>query len=392
MSDYINLPQELILEILVRLPVEDLVKFTAVCKSWNSLIKNPNFISTHLGKSISSSSTNRLLFRQLETDARLQYSLCLDNKALHEYKQPPCPNGGCGFGVAGSYNGLVCLVRDMGFYYGSTFILWNPAIKKAIHLPEPSVRYSSLYDAFIGFGFDSKTNDYKLLRLVVNVMNNHTEAEVYSLNANCWRRITYIAPNYTPHFEDPGNYVNSFDELAWKNYCANGFVKLAWRTYGNSFVNGSIHLLACDRNAYRILAFDVSEEVFSEIPLPDHLSNASNFICANLLKYGESSIATLTCEWEPSLMCTQRHLWVMKEYGVATSWTKVLAEAAAVSVPRVVFFRKDEEQIFLVRNEHLVVDSYVESLVLLDKCCINSPWNVISIDEEPEDDDANSTG
>ncbi|OMO73789.1 hypothetical protein COLO4_26862 [Corchorus olitorius] len=53
MSDNFNLPQDLFAEILVRLPIEDLVKSTAVCKSWNSLIKTPTFISTHLEKTIS---------------------------------------------------------------------------------------------------------------------------------------------------------------------------------------------------------------------------------------------------------------------------------------------------------------------------------------------------
>ncbi|CAL5336658.1 unnamed protein product [Camellia sinensis] len=46
MSDYI--PNELIIEILVRLPVQSLLRFTSVCKSWHSLITNPSFITKHL--------------------------------------------------------------------------------------------------------------------------------------------------------------------------------------------------------------------------------------------------------------------------------------------------------------------------------------------------------
>ncbi|OMP12152.1 hypothetical protein COLO4_03443 [Corchorus olitorius] len=395
-----ELPQELLVEILLRLPAEDLAKFTAVCKSWNSVIKNPNFISTHLQKTISC--TNLLLFRHCtfrtsEKRYRVEYSLRLDNKALDEYKQLPIfPDiGGCLFRVAGSYNGLVCLVKDMeSSYYGytyNTFILWNPAIKKAIRLPEPSVRFGSHGRTFNGFGFDLKTNDYKLLRFVVlddKEPNVEVEAEVYSLNANCWTSITSIAPNYIPRIDYP-------------------------RNYGNSFVNGAIHMLACDRKCGRkrnlILAFDLSEEVFSEIPFPDHLSNAL-YLPAQLLKYRQSSIAIMTWERDPSL---ETHLWVielwvMKEYGVATSWTKVLTKAAE-SVPRLLFFRQEEQvlvarkggwiasidikskqsEVFGVQSleSFLVVDSYVESLVLLDKCCIKSRWDVISIDE----DDANST-
>ncbi|OMP04956.1 hypothetical protein COLO4_09169 [Corchorus olitorius] len=398
MSDYTDLPQELLLsEIVVRLPAEALVKFTAVCKSWNSLIKNPKFISTHLQKSISS--TNLLLFRLYTRTSgkgarRLEYSLRSNNKALDEYKQLTCPNiGGCrsrvgAFRVAGSCNGLVCFVEDGCYGYGYTFILWNPVIKKAIHLPEPNVTYSSHgpYDGFTGFGFDSKTNDYKLLRYVMLDTNDYEgevsiEAEVYSLNANCWTSITSIAPKYIPCLGYP-------------------------RNYGSSFVNGAIHLLAFDRNDPKrnlILAFDVSEQVFSEIPLPDPLSDAFS-PPAQLLTYGQSSIAITTREsWYSSI-----HLWVMKEYGVATSWTKVLTMEAAERVERVLLFRQDE-QVFVLREDesiasldiktkhyevlgvrapedYLVVDSYVDSLVLLDKC-YNARWDVISVDE----DGANST-
>ncbi|OMO97111.1 hypothetical protein COLO4_14883 [Corchorus olitorius] len=194
MSDYFNLPEELFLEILVRLPVEALVKFTAVCKSWNSLIKNPIFISTHRGKTISSSNSRRLfLFRLCTSRCSSEpvvehYSLRLDNEDVDEYKQLQIPSnqfrsvGRC-FRVVGTCNGPL---------YGAQYY------------------------------------------------------------------------------------------------------------YGNSFVNGAIHLLAYDREGSRCraLAFDVSEQVFSEIPLPDHLSNAS-FFRAWLLKYRQSSIAIMT--WKSEL-------------------------------------------------------------------------------------------
>lgn len=47
-----NLPDELVIDILLCLPPKTLVEFTAVRKSWYSLIKNPSFIKTHLEKSL----------------------------------------------------------------------------------------------------------------------------------------------------------------------------------------------------------------------------------------------------------------------------------------------------------------------------------------------------
>ncbi|OMO57642.1 hypothetical protein COLO4_35211 [Corchorus olitorius] len=399
MANYLTLPQELFVEILVRLPIEDLIKSTAVCKSWNSLIKNPNFISAHLEKTISSTNTHLLLFRLctlaeprsfFSESVVEHYSLRLDNEDVDEYKQLQFPDNklfsftGC-FRVAGSINGLVCLVDDMRSYIYN-FILWNPIIKKAVRVPEPGVKFSSHgpYDAFTGFGFDSKTNDYKLLRYVklndgtYSRKESKVEVEIFSLNANCWRSITHIAPKYGVIFKYP-------------------------RTYGNSFVNGAIHMLACDREGDRdrnlILAFDVFEEAFREIPLPDSLSNdPMKLMWTELLRYGQS-IAAMTWEWNSwngNEGVKQIHLWVMKEYGVAMSWTKVLTEVAK-RVPRVLFFRKDEE-VFVTREDgwiasldiksqhsevfgvqsvesltvesltgYPVVDSFVESLVLLDK-------------------------
>ena len=42
---------ELIEEILSRLPVKPLIQFKYVCKGWNSLMSDPYFIKLHLSKS-----------------------------------------------------------------------------------------------------------------------------------------------------------------------------------------------------------------------------------------------------------------------------------------------------------------------------------------------------
>lgn len=45
---YQNLPEDVIIEILLRLPVNSLLKFKSVCRNWYSLIKSPNFIRKHM--------------------------------------------------------------------------------------------------------------------------------------------------------------------------------------------------------------------------------------------------------------------------------------------------------------------------------------------------------
>ncbi|OMO71571.1 hypothetical protein COLO4_28170 [Corchorus olitorius] len=256
------------------------------------------------------------------------YSLRFDNEKVDEYKKLHFPANEfqsaiiyC-FRVAGSYDGLVCLVDDWMGPYDDNFILWNPSIRKALQTARPTVTFFSHghFDAFVGFGFDSETSDYKLLRFVQ--LDNEqakvcVEAEVYSLNLNSWKRITDIAPSYGVSFP------------AFR------------RNYGNSFVNGAIHLLAYDRKGDQVrnvvLAFDVCREVFREMALRGYLSNDHmRLVDSEILIYGQSSIAIMTND-RPKI-----HLWVMKEYGVASSWTKVLVGGGG-RVPRVLFFRKEEE-------------------------------------------------
>lgn len=44
----LNLPEDLVIEILSRLPLKSLMRFKFVCKRLCALTRNPNFIATHL--------------------------------------------------------------------------------------------------------------------------------------------------------------------------------------------------------------------------------------------------------------------------------------------------------------------------------------------------------
>lgn len=66
MSDY--LPNEVLVDILVRVPVKSLLRFRCVSKKWNSLISSPAFINTHL---------NRALFQQTNGDDKSNQDLLL---------------------------------------------------------------------------------------------------------------------------------------------------------------------------------------------------------------------------------------------------------------------------------------------------------------------------
>ncbi|KAE8684281.1 Detected protein of unknown function [Hibiscus syriacus] len=364
MSDYF--PVEVIIEILKRLPVKSLVKCRSVCKTWNSLISDPSFVSTHLQASLSRPPNNNpLLLIRCSKNGKENYFLHYDNDGFDEFKKLQFPVFDCvSYSVVvGSCNGLICLSflpHDV-----LNFVFWNPSIHKYVSLPQPSICcYSPDVHLKSGFGFDSRTNDYKLLIFGVEKGDNLIQPCLFSLNENCWKGVAAISPNYAVEAD-----------------------------ISSTFVNGAVHWLGYQRRnnsgfSNTILGFDLSAEGFFEISLTESLIGLCPMDLSTM-KYGESSIAVLNRDWEDGELL---ELWVMKEYGVVESWTKVLALHMFDQsgwFPRVLGFRNNGEALLQVGdgemasldlNRQLIephgvevgegllwVGSYVESLVLLDK-------------------------
>ncbi|RAL42294.1 unnamed protein product [Cuscuta campestris] len=290
MSEY--LPPEVITQILIRLPVESVVKCTAVCKAWYNLIKDPSFISGHLeAASASPSPHSDLLLLRLVRYGREVYQLRRDNDALEAYKQFLLPFV-CGdgyFTVVCTCNGLICLA-DLW-----DIILWNPSIHKHFILPMSVLSYGLTSLSTLGFGFDSRTNDYKVLLFVPKSSSteNLTEVWLFSLNGCYWKKVSEIYPKHD------------------------------WSRCKQAIVKGAFHWTTCSFNSngdlfsHMILAFDISTEKFYAMDYPETLVHFAHEVL--LTKY-EDSIAVVTQNFDDG----QIELWVMKDYGESSSWTKVL--------------------------------------------------------------------
>ncbi|RAL42290.1 unnamed protein product [Cuscuta campestris] len=374
------LPPEVITLILRRLPVESAVKCTAVCKSWYALIKDPSFISTHLHRAAALQDGLLLLsFIEDSETERYVYGLYRDNDAFEEYKQLFLP-----FKlsrepvIVGSCNGLICLARVEEDAWN--IVLWNPSIHKHFILPEPDLPVACEVYFFhtIGFGFDSVSNDYKVLLILSDgETEDFNDVWLFSLNGRSWKRLTEVSPI------NCASSIYSFHEVGIK-----------------VFVNGVLHY---GMLSPMIFAFDISTEKFFVINVPETLAQFENRM--SLIKY-EESIALVARGNSPG----HKELWVMKEYGVDSSWTKVLhsvdenEELNLGKVVQVFDLRKEGKLFLSVRREsrdhehdcelavldlnchqrehqkqqlkrlggtnsfhYLFFGSYVESLVLLDK-------------------------
>nr|XP_004294894.2 PREDICTED: F-box protein CPR30-like isoform X2 [Fragaria vesca subsp. vesca] len=336
MSDY--LPQEVITNILLRLPIKSLVICTSVCKSWGSMITNSSFIQAHL--------SHRINFNNLHGTHLL---------LLH---------------------GVSCQNYDDLSRLGYNFMIWNPSIRKSVILPKPGLRYETFggYNACHGFAFDAIIKDYKVVRIVEEEPRDQTFVEVYSLAAGSWSDSRLVDPQCGINIGSPQAFVNG--ALHWD---AHRFRSSSYR--------------------YFILAFDVSSELFREMMLPKSLDpNLASFLSLQLSVSGDGK--SLAMFVRDSTRSSFLDIWVMKEYSVQESWTKLYSiypQDPADSLLRPLCFRKSGEVVLEIyrrrygeiktgielfsldlvsgqleplgisRYHYHTMDPYHESIVLLDR-------------------------
>ncbi|XP_058740870.1 F-box/kelch-repeat protein At3g23880-like [Vicia villosa] len=279
-----HLPEELIIEILLRLPVKSLLQLKCICKLWKTLISNPQFVKQHLLISNAKPSlTHQRLFFSFMTDPRQLLSYPL--KPLFQNLLPPVSSSGTmKYWIIGSCNGLLCL-------YGQSrhcFKLHNPSImfksKKS-----PSAASLDWISNQYGFGYDQVNDKYKVL-LVVRNMNDPTQTltKVYTFGDDSWKTIQNF--HLTP-IRPSGQFVSGT-------------------------LNWIVKKRGAGSNQSMILSFDLEKETYKEILVPQDDADKV---------YGDTLYVLNNC-LGVCYETNQTHwvAWLMKEYGVFDSWTKFI--------------------------------------------------------------------
>ncbi|XP_030963632.1 F-box/kelch-repeat protein At3g23880-like [Quercus lobata] len=371
MSDY--LPEEVVLEILHRLPVKSLIRFRCVSKSWNSLITTSAFIKSHLTRSLSLSS-DKLIVRQCVNKPYPfveHYKLIDDtndsssDQIQHIDFPLRCSRFICHFNLIGSVNGLFSLFEE------DRFVIWNPSIRKFITLPKPCIRVKSVVHE--AFGFDPRTNDYKVVRIAFPRRTQSSEmakiplVEIYSLNEGSWR-ITSAGNSFSPGF--------SFVDRGRPSASLNGAVHFVVRDWDN-------------KSDPSVLSFDLGDEVFRMISVPNGAFSTSDYVHTSVIGGSLSLLChdSYTYGHAVNNCCS---IWVMKEYGVVDSWTKqftvnlngglllglqkngnMLVETKLPLHCEISSYDPKSKQVknlgICGMSYTFFVDNYMENLVLLDK-------------------------
>ncbi|XP_006363222.1 F-box/kelch-repeat protein At3g23880-like [Solanum tuberosum] len=282
----IIIPNEILTDILLRLPLKSLLKCKSVSKSWHQLISSPDFVKTHL---------------KLKTDQLVlfpgingKYKFCsltpLFNKQhiAEELLLIDSPNLKVFF--VGSVNGLICLCN----YARETYI-WNPTIKKSKKVLYPKLG-NSFYNKY-GFGYDESSDDYKAAFVDYyrnsyndDVSKMKTVISIYSLRTDSWTIL---------HDELQGVFLLN---------------------HSGKFVNGKIYWAASTRignyDVYNIISFDVAEETWGRLELPSCGEVNSKFKF-KLGVVGSDLSVMYTCY----LGTATSDVWIWKDCSV--SWMKL---------------------------------------------------------------------
>ncbi|KAK9067432.1 hypothetical protein SSX86_014761 [Deinandra increscens subsp. villosa] len=293
-SSGINLPPEITEAILRLLPVKSLGRFKSVSKTWYSLISDPQFIKTHLHK------TRKLI---LVSDTKSLFSLDVNDLLPSLTSEDDISATGKEVKIPimweqiwGSSNGLV-LAEDGN----DTIFFINPTTKEIWKVP-PSPFALPVRESFVmyGFGYDSSTDDYKIVSISFWGTDNEHNPDcddmfvtVYSLRNNSWRKL-----RNSPYDHSIGHVIRGV------------------------LVNQNIHWLASTRPDYAstIVAFSLAKEEFNVMGLPDSVENGKavfNVLFAVVGKLGVFDTQTGS-------------LWLMGEYGVGESWTKVCMDGLEI--------------------------------------------------------------
>lgn len=285
MSSLNDLPEGVVSEILSWLPVKSLLQARTVCKFWKSIISNPNFSKLHVDHSAISKNTSIILHN-------FSFYTVLFHRILPHYPQKAIicrlpmpydePHIHC------SIDGIICLSCPRI----EAISLWNPSIKRCKWLPVPlyGKDLSNQVDVSLGFGFDSRSRDYKVVRILCCEETSKILVELYSANANSWRGIQ-VRGQLSP-LRRGGCEVCVKDVLYWLS-----------------------------KDGLSLVSFDLRRQVFGLIPLPSCVQQG--IFNVEFVDF-KDSIAMIVGNGEGS------SLWTMDNVHGEVSWTKKFKYEARV--------------------------------------------------------------
>ncbi|KAL3619145.1 hypothetical protein CASFOL_036715 [Castilleja foliolosa] len=264
-TDQQLLPDDLIIEILSRLPMPAISKFRCVSKSWINIIDSSSFAELHLRNYCNKPTSNNdscVLMHNFDFRTKiLKISMMLAgcHRLCREFSLDSDFESDTRIDIVGPVNGLICIYEIRNT---ERFTLCNPYLGETKALPRAprTMRDGSLVFHRVGLGFDPVHKDIKVVQLLcysdINNEGKHTRrmlVAVYSRNTNIW---TILEDNVSINRWVGGAIAISDSDGSFCHWVA-----LPDQDGGVS--------------TYVVLSFDVCNGVFYTTQLPPCISDAS---------------------------------------------------------------------------------------------------------------------
>ncbi|KAH7855535.1 hypothetical protein Vadar_025925 [Vaccinium darrowii] len=347
-----QLPEDVLMDILSRIPAKSLLQWKSVSKYWYSLIQNPSFISLHHTRA----QLNECLYltRRVDDGEQVALALIASPTAIRDLNLDFTGRHFGNIHLSDSCNGVLCLHNK------SEIVICNPAIRESRIIPLPF--HQTERSSCLGFTFDPKANDYKAIKFVTrnchpcdiltlprHAMEDHfrnheieckcplrpvcfPNVYVYALSTDTWRQTDAVVPDYC--------------------------IYDAYQSLRCTSLDGVFYWLAHQHEAdfMHICVFKTFEELFDSIPLPSHFRLKSlNNIC--LLKDSLVLVMSDSFGGGGQRVDTSFDIWVMDEYGVQESWTKKYTVGPLAGCYDSLAFRPNVE-VLLMRCDYRRMVSY----------------------------------
>ena len=147
MANLLYFPEEILNNIVVRLPTKSLFRFKSVSKHWNRLIPNADFMKLRSYRMILLSVHP---FHAIDTMDYSIIKLCSPFENLEGKK----------VNIVGTCNGIVLLALKSS-YERDHMILYNPFTQPSQKIPVPPLTYNYTY----GLGYGTTPDDLIVVRL-----------------------------------------------------------------------------------------------------------------------------------------------------------------------------------------------------------------------------------
>ncbi|KAI8566693.1 hypothetical protein RHMOL_Rhmol02G0062100 [Rhododendron molle] len=371
-----NLPYEINVEILLRLPVKSLLRFTCACKSWRSLISDPKFAKTHLSLASSNTDYNhdKLLLSLTSGAYRpLDLKSCSISAIMYEQSHPAvsldCPYDGPPdwFWIEGKFaSGALHWIPSFGSK--ETIVSLDLATENYEEIPLPECVHSYrnlIMDVFGGCLRVLRNCDGLGLELWVMKEYGIRESwtKLFVIHDNIDTSVNTISLpkellDVSSLISDP-KFVKSHLSSASSNSTGYTHLRLLLRTndyHHRDFKSCSISSMmrhdqsdnaigidnpfAESPNGLWIKGYDKSTDDYKVV-----LVNRQNKVVVYTFRADSwrtiedcphsipvagkgkfvSGAPPLDCEWQVRYHGAHVDLWVMKEYGIKESWTKLFA-------------------------------------------------------------------